>query len=175
MISTEKPHKYIIIAALGANRSLGLNNKLPWHLPSDLKFFKQQTMGCSLLMGRKTHDSILNILNKPLPGRHHFVVSHSLINSDHHQITYVPKPLATHSEMTQNIYIIGGASLYKAWLPYADEMILTHIHEDFEADVFFPEFPLDNWSHYEINSGTDGDLRWTRIHYHAKTPLKFNE
>ena len=168
-------HKIIIIAALGNHRELGYQNNLPWHLPADLRFFKKITTGHSLIMGRKTHDSIINRLQKPLPDRHHYVVTQQTRHSDHPNITYIPTPLSLLNDMTETVYVIGGASLYQYWLPYAHGMYLTHIHQTFKADVFFPHINELDWNINIHDQDLEGDLPWTIKYYHAKTPLSLSE
>ena len=132
-----------VIAALGRGRVLGRNNELLWHLPEDLKRFKQLTLGHPVIMGRKTFDSILASLGKPLPGRANIVVTRD--ETWHH-----PEVLATYSldeafararEVDQEeVFIIGGAQLYEQALPHTDRLYLTLSDDEKVADVFFPPY-----------------------------------
>ena len=151
-----------MIAALAANRAIGKNNRMPWHLPADLKHFKQVTLGCPVIMGRKTFESILATLGKPLPGRANIVITRnpaftyagiatattpeaalaaarSLVSSAH--------PLApTVSEASSNeIFVIGGAEIYRAMMPLARRIVLTEIGRDFDGDAFFPALDPRLW------------------------------
>jgi len=131
-----------IIVAMDENRVIGHEGKLPWHLPADLKNFKQVTMGKPLIMGRKTHESI----GKPLPGRDNIVVS---AEPDYES----PGCLAVHSinealaaaALHPEAMVIGGATLYKELLPAANRIYLTEVHAEVEGDTWFPELDRDLW------------------------------
>lgn len=131
-----------IIAAVGRNRALGKDNDLIWHLPADLRRFKSLTRGHHVIMGRKTFES----LGKPLPKRTNIIVSR---NPDYKaEGCVVVNSLKKALEMAQsdpNPFILGGAEIYKQALSMADLMDLTYVHEDFEADAFFPEFDPQEW------------------------------
>ena len=129
-----------LIVAASQNGVIGKNNRLPWKLPADLKRFKQLTMGHPVIMGRKTFESI----GKPLPGRTNIVVTH--------QAGFQAcGALAAHSleealrlcENTEEVSVIGGASIYEQALPLADRIYLTLIHQDFEGDTTF------RWDKYQ--------------------------
>ncbi len=139
--------KISLIAAMAANRAIGLNNQMPWHLSADLKRFKQITMGHPVIMGRKTFDAI----GRPLPGRTNIVVSR---NPAYHQedclvAVSLETALCKGCELAGEIFVIGGATLYEAALPAADMLYITQINRDFEGDTFFPEFDADNWTELE--------------------------
>lgn len=137
--------KISIIAAMAKNRTIGINNKLPWNIPEDLAYFKEITMGKPLVMGRKTFESILDQLGKPLPGRTNIVVSESgfragntmVINSFDKAVQEARKIAkdAGYEEM----FVIGGRQLYEQALRVADRIYLTEIHEEFDGDAFFPK------------------------------------
>ncbi len=135
-----------LIVAMASNRVIGADNKMPWHLPADLKRFKQITMGSPILMGRKTHESI----GRVLPGRTNVVISRnsqfesegSLIFSD---IESALDSLQAHSE----VFVIGGSSLYEAMLPEAKYIYLTQIHKTFSGDTYFPEIDPGDWTEVE--------------------------
>jgi len=138
--------KISLIAALPRNRVIGRDNELPWHLPADLKFFKNTTMGRPIIMGRKTYDSI----GRPLPGRHNIIVTR---NRD-----YACKGCTvTHSlhEAVQACgpkdapVIIGGASLYQEAIALVDCMYLTFIDAEFDGDTLFPQFDRTDWIEVE--------------------------
>lgn len=131
-----------IIAAIGKNNALGKNNQLIWHLPADLKRFKKITTGNSIIMGRKTFES----LGKPLPNRVNIIITRNpkyttkngiVVHSLKEAIKIAPKE--------KQIFIIGGAQIYKQALPIADKLDLTFVHKDFDADAFFPEINLSVW------------------------------
>lgn len=131
-----------IIAAVGRNRALGKNNDLIWHLPADLRRFKSLTRGHHVIMGRKTYES----LGKPLPNRTNIVVSR---NEDYEAsgcvIVSSLEEALQEAKSDPNPYILGGAEIYKQALPLCDLMDLTLVHEDFEADAFFPDFDESEW------------------------------
>jgi dihydrofolate reductase len=131
-----------LIAAMAQNRVLGKNNQLIWHIPNDLKHFKELTQGHTVIMGRKTYES----MGRPLPKRTNIVISRQA-NYGAPGCTVVSnleKALALATADAQP-FIIGGAEIYKLALPHADKMELTLIEAEFEGDTFFPEFSDDQW------------------------------
>jgi dihydrofolate reductase len=131
--------RLIAIAAMASNRVIGRDGKLPWHLPEDLKFFKRMTQGHPVLMGRKTFDSILAQLGKPLPGRKNIVLSQTMPPREGVEIVRNLDQLGQ-SPNELPVYLIGGAQLYETLLPQCDELLLTFINEPYEGDAFFPPF-----------------------------------
>jgi dihydrofolate reductase len=130
-----------LIAAMGKNRAIGLDGRMPWHLPAELQHFKQATMGKTILMGRKTWQSI----GRPLPGRQNIVISR---NSEFEAIgADVTNSLACAIEKSQNeeVMVIGGGQLYELALPIAQRMILTLIDIEPEADTWFPAWDNGQW------------------------------
>ena len=136
------PPRICLIAALAANRVIGRNNTLPWHLPADLKRFKALTMGHPVVMGRKTYESI----GRPLPGRRNLVISR---NRDYSapgcEIVHSLDDAVAACRGAQEIFIIGGAELYRESLPRAQRLEFTEIRAEFEGDATFPEFSLAQW------------------------------
>ncbi len=133
-----------IIAAMGKNREIGFNNSLPWHLPADLKYFKKNTFGKTIVMGQRTFESVGG---KPLPGRK------TIILSDDYQYKTPQNCLVAHSlnevlnisQKEKEVMICGGASIYKQFLPLADRLYITFIHHNFKADTYFPEINWEDW------------------------------
>lgn len=124
-----------LIVAMGKNRAIGLNNKMPWHLPADLKYFKKVTTGHTIVMGRKTFESI----GRPLPNRTNVILTRDTsFVAEGCQIIHTVDEAVQLGEK-EDIFVIGGAELYHQLLPYADLLYVTQIHESFEADTFFPE------------------------------------
>lgn len=128
----------IIIAAMAANRVIGRQNTIPWHIPEDMAHFKAITMGHPLIMGRKTYASI----GAPLPGRSTIVVSANPQFRPHPDCTVVSSldaaiALCAHAEKA---FVIGGEQLFRAALPLARTLILTLIDREYEGDVYFPDF-----------------------------------
>lgn len=127
-----------LIAAIDENRGLGKENKLLCHLPADLKHFKELTFGKPIIMGRKTYQSI----GKALPGRLNIVLSNHIKTIEDVTIVKSFQEAIVLTKDVPEIMIIGGAELFKQALSLADQIYLTLIHGQFDADVFFP--PLDN-------------------------------
>lgn len=140
--------KLSLICAMDENMVIGNNNRLPWHLPEDLKYFKRTTMGKCIIMGRKTFESI----GRPLPGRTNIIVTRSRdYEVDNARVV---DSLADAIELAENVsfidgtdeaFIIGGAELYKHALPYVDRMHLTMVHAEVDGDTFFPDFAVEEW------------------------------
>ncbi|PHV11962.1 dihydrofolate reductase [Chitinimonas sp. BJB300] len=131
-----------LIAALARNRTVGIENRLPWHLSEDLKYFKATTSGHPIIMGRKTYDSI----GRPLPGRHNIVVTRNPAwRVDGVTITHSIKDAIAAADPTQEVFLIGGASLYAEALPLADRLYLTEIEADVEGDAFFPTWSREQF------------------------------
>jgi dihydrofolate reductase len=131
-----------LIAALAANRAIGKNNTLPWHLPADLKRFKALTLGHPVLMGRKTYESI----GKPLPRRRNLVITR---NRDYRapgcEVVHSLDTALAACSGADVIFIIGGAELYRQALPRAQRLEFTEIHAEFDGDTYFPQFASDEW------------------------------
>ena len=124
-----------LIAAVARNGAIGKDNALLWRLPEDLQFFKRTTMGCPVIMGRKTCESI----GRPLPGRRNIVISR---NADW-QATGVERASSLQAALAliagaDKAFVIGGAQIYAEALPQVDEIVLTEIDKDFDGDAFFP-------------------------------------
>jgi dihydrofolate reductase len=147
--------KLIAIAAMASNRVIGRRGELPWHLPEDLKFFKQTTLGHPVLMGRKTFESILVRLGKPLPGRLNIVLSENLPPREDAQVIRTMDELATVPGITSPLFLIGGAQLYETLLPKCDELLLTFLSKPYEGDTFFPAFE-ENFVLSEVLGQGDG-------------------
>jgi len=132
-----------LIVAMAENRVIGRENGLPWHLPADLKRFKQLTMGRALLMGRRTFLSI----GRPLPGRRMIVLSRSrnLAIAGVEVVGSLDQALALVATDPE-VFVVGGAELYRATLPRADRLYLTLVHATPEGDVTFPPFNWAAWT-----------------------------
>jgi dihydrofolate reductase len=140
-----------IIAALASNGSIGLDNRLPWHLPEDLAHFKRTTLGHHLLMGRKTWDSV----GRPLPGRKIVVITRQkLVLPEGVRLASSIEGALNQVTQEDEIFVAGGAEIYRQTLDLADRMYLTRIHQDFPGDTFFPEFDESDW---ELVSRVDRD------------------
>jgi dihydrofolate reductase len=144
------------IVAAGEKNEIGKHNRLLWHLPNDLKFFKNSTWGMPVIMGRKTYESIAG---EPLPGRFNIIVT---ANKDFHpqndKIIVVPDILTAIKKAEETdcreVFIAGGGEIYKLSLPYTHRIYLTRVHHEFpEAEVFFPE--IRNTKEWKRTSQTD--------------------
>ncbi len=131
-----------IIVAMGRNRVIGRDNSLIWHLPADLKHFKETTMGKPIIMGRKTFESV----GKPLPGRTNIVVTRRKGYSAQGCLAAGSVEQALELVAGEpEVFIAGGGEIYRQSLPLADRMYITIIDHDFEGDTFFPEFSRKIW------------------------------
>lgn len=132
-----------LVWAMGRNRVIGIDNRLPWRLPADLKHFRALTTGHTILMGRKTYESF----PRPLPDRHHVIIT----TDRHYQAA--SGCLVVHSldaalkaaDAEDEVFVIGGGSLYEQTLPRADRLYVTLIDADFVGDTRFPDFDEANW------------------------------
>jgi len=134
--------KISLIVAMASNRTIGLNNKMPWHLSADLKKFKQITMGSPIVMGRKTFESI----GKPLPGRSNIIISRNLSYQQLDCLVFdnIDKAITACREYDE-IFVIGGATLYETMLPRANTLYITQINTEFAGDTFFPAININEW------------------------------
>ena len=138
------------IVAMAENRVIGKNNQLPWHLPADLNHFKAITSGHPILMGRKTYESI----GKPLPNRTNIIITrdNGYLAPGCVVVTSIEAALQQASaENSDEMFIIGGAEVYRQLWPHIQRIYLTLVHQEFEGDAFFPELNRNEWKqiHYE--------------------------
>ena len=133
-----------LIAAIARNGVIGIGNRLPWHLPADLKHFKALTLGHTVIMGRKTWDSLPEKF-RPLPGRRNIVVTRDANYRAVGATVAMSLPDALSATENDEAFIIGGAELYKAALPLADCLQLTEINADVEGDTWFPAIDPNYW------------------------------
>lgn len=135
-----------LVAALARNRVIGAGDRLPWHLPEDLRRFKRLTMGAPVIMGRKTHQSILEQAGRPLPGRRNIVVTRQAdARWDGCEVARSLDDAIALAGEAPEVFVIGGAELYRLALPRADRLYLTLIDADYEGDTFFPAFDPADW------------------------------
>lgn len=135
--------KISLIAAMADNRVIGIDNSLPWNLPADMKWFRQNTLGKPIMMGRKTFDSI----GKALPGRRNIVVTHdeSFVAKGCDVVHDIESGLALLSDVDE-LMVIGGASFYEQTLLKADRLYLTLVHAEIEGDAWFPDVDFSQWT-----------------------------
>lgn len=139
-----------LIVAMDEKRGIGKNNQLPWSLSDDLKRFKALTMGHHIIMGRKTYESI----GRLLPGRSMVIVTRNPDYDVAGALVANSLPMALEIAEKNNeseVFIVGGAEIFKSALPLADRIYLTLVHSNVDADVFFPEFDHDDWIEIETS------------------------
>lgn len=143
-MSTDSDIPVVIVAGMGkTTRVIGKNNELLWHIPDDLKRFKELTLGHPVIMGRKTFESILNILGKPLPQRTNIVITRDTSYSHDGAVivhSFEDALAVAKGEHPTEIHIGGGAEIYKLALPYTNKLYVTLHEYEPEGDVFFPPF-----------------------------------
>jgi len=135
--------KITLVAAIASNNVIGKENSLPWNIPEDLKRFKQMTSGNTILMGRKTFDSI----GRPLPNRQNIVMTKDE-NFEKEGIKVIndfDEALELIKESNEDIFVIGGSKIYELFEPVANSLAITRILKDFEGDAFFPDINWDLW------------------------------
>ncbi len=126
-----------LIVALDKNRVIGLNNAMPWHLPGELQYFKEMTMGKPIIMGRKTFESI----GRPLPGRRNIVITRNpQYDAEGIELALSLDEAIKIAGDVEEIMIIGGQQIFTESLPLADRLYITEIDHEFEGDTFFPEY-----------------------------------
>jgi len=129
------------VVAIAENRAIGKNNQLLWHLPNDLKHFRLITTGHTIIMGRKTYESV----GKPLPNRRNIIITRQQIEiTGCEVVSSIEKALAL-CAAEQEVFIVGGAEIYKLAMPLTDRIYLTIVHQTFDADAFFPEITKTEW------------------------------
>jgi dihydrofolate reductase len=139
------------IFAMDQNRVIGKDNRLPWHLPADLAYFKKVTMGHAIMMGRKTFESI----GRPLPGRENVIVTRNRSFRAEgctvlHSLEEVRQFAANRDD---EVFVIGGAELFQATLPVADRLYITKIEASFPGDTFYPAFDESQWQLVSYTKG----------------------
>ena len=155
-----------LIAAIGKNNELGKDNKLIWRFHEDMKFFKDNTIGKPIIMGRKTLES----LPKLLPGREHIVLSRSNIDIEGIRVFHTKEELLGYvSTFDKEFMVIGGASIYEQFIDNSSKMILTEIDaEDKTADVYFPTINQNEWDRKELYSVNEDDINFKHVLYKRK-------
>lgn len=133
--------KISIVVAMAQNRAIGKNNQLLWHLPADLKHFKEITSGHTIIMGRKTYESI----GKPLPNRRNIVITRQSLQLNGCEVVNSLQDALALCNTEQEVFVIGGAQIYQEALPLTQCIYLTEVKQSFEADAFFPEYNTNEW------------------------------
>jgi dihydrofolate reductase len=145
-----------LVAAMGENRVIGAKASLPWHLPRDMRYFRTLTTGHSVVMGRKTFET----LNVPLPNRHNVVITKAstYVADGADVVDSLEAALAAVGD-DDEVFVAGGGEIYRLALPRADRIYLTVVHGRFEGDTSFPEFSMEHWQLVE-------DFRYERDERH---------
>lgn len=153
-----------IIAAIGKNNELGLNNDLIWHLPNDLKFFKEKTLNQNIVMGYNTFVS----LGRVLPSRKHIVLSFEKVRLPLEVIQFNNLEDLNNYINDKDVFIIGGASMYKQFIDKADRLYLTEIDDTHKADVYFPNFDKSLFDKKILGTNSDNGINYTFTLYERK-------
>ncbi|RLA24747.1 MAG: dihydrofolate reductase [Gammaproteobacteria bacterium] len=160
--------KLSLIVAMATNRTIGINKKMPWHLSADLKQFKKITMGHPIIMGRKTFESI----GRPLPGRQNIIISRDINYQQEGCLVFNDLDSAVqHCSEQDEVFVIGGATLYEVTLERADRLYITQINQAFEGDTWFPEIDAEDWrevAREDINNDASVDFKYSFISYDRK-------
>jgi dihydrofolate reductase len=141
--------RVVLLAAVAKNGVIGVRNELPWHLPEDLKRFKELTTGHTVVMGRKTFDSIMARLGKPLPNRKSVVITRDAAwapPSPAHDVTVIHDIAAIRNLPGDVLWVIGGAEIYQLTMPMADELDITEVDLAPQGDAFFPAIDAAQWT-----------------------------
>lgn len=149
-----------LIAAMGKNKVIGKDNALPWKLPEDMERFKELTKNKPVIMGRKTFESI----GKALPHRKNIIIT----RDKHYKakgctVVDSVKEALKAAKDADEVMIIGGAQVYKEFLPIANKMCLTMINEDFEGDAYFPEYNKNEWKEIQREERSNNDFKYVFV------------
>ena len=155
-----------LIAAIGKNNELGVDNKLIWHLKKDLQFFKKTTMGKNIIMGRNTFDS----LPKMLPGRKHIVLSTTAtLNEEIEIYRSIKEFLEVYKDFNEEMFVIGGAQIYKQFLEFSNNLYLTEINSEYKkADVYFPIFNKEEYNKIILCENEENNIKYSHVLYKKK-------
>lgn len=158
-----------IIVAISDDMGIGKNNDLLWHIPDDMKRFKKLTIGKTVIMGKKTWESLPR---KPLPGRKNIVITDKPGEYFDCSVTaYSIEDALSKCKKDEEAFVIGGGSVYRQFMPLADRLYITHVHKKAPADVFFPEIDPGIWKMVEkeeYKDAGDGEIPYTYIIYDRK-------
>jgi len=158
-----------IIVAVSEDLGIGKDNELLWHISEDLKRFKRLTLGNTVIMGKKTWESLPR---KPLPGRKNVVLTDNPSETIEGSVTvYSIVDALSKCEKSEEIFIIGGGSIYRQFMPLADRLYITHVHKKAAADIYFPVIDPEIWivaENEEFNSGEPDNIPYTYTIYERR-------
>ncbi len=162
-----------IIVAVSDDWGIGKGNGLLWHLPDDMKRFKQLTMGKCVIMGKRTWESLPK---RPLPGRYNIVITDIPGECiDCSMTAYSIEDAISKCDSSQEIFVIGGGSVYRQFMPVADRLYITHVHRKAEADVWFPRIDMRKWKEIERQeciSQDENEIPYSYVIYERKKRLR---
>ena len=145
-----------LIAAVAQNRALGKDGQLLWHLPEDMRYFRETTRGKPVIMGRKTWESLPDVF-RPLPGRRTIVISRNpAYDAPGATLAGSLEEAVRLAQDDAEVFVIGGAEIYRQALPLAQRLYLTEVARDFDADAFFPEFSASDWTEISRSAAKNG-------------------
>jgi dihydrofolate reductase len=159
--------KLSIIVAMSSNHVIGVNNTLPWHLTEDLKYFKSLTTGHTIIMGRKTYESI----GRPLPHRRNIVISRDTETTyEGVEVVHSIEDAFSISKNDNEVFVIGGSNIYKQALDLVDHLYVTEIKKSFTGDTFFPEIDKEKWTEFSREDHVTADgLEFSFVSYQKNT------
>lgn len=155
---------FSIISAIAKNNAIGKDNDLVFHIKEDMKFFRETTRNHTVIMGKKTWES----LPGKLKDRKNLVISHTEVEDADGTITDLDKYIEENKETDEEIFVIGGGSIYKYMLPHSKYLYLTEVDAEPEADIYFPEFDRKQYKKETLKTGTAGDLKFVINRYEHK-------
>jgi len=155
---------FSIISAIAKNNAIGKDNDLVFHIKEDMKFFRETTRNHTVIMGKKTWES----LPGKLKDRKNLVISHTEVEDADGTITDLDKYIEENKETDEEIFVIGGGSIYKYMLPHSKYLYLTEVDAEPEADTYFPEFDRKSYKKETLKTGTAGDLKFEINRYEHK-------
>ena len=162
-----------IIVAVSDDWGIGKGNGLLWHLPDDMKRFRQLTMGKCVIMGKRTWESLPK---RPLPGRYNIVITDIPGECiDCSMTAYSIEDAISKCDSSQEIFVIGGGSVYRQFMPVADRLYITHVHRKAEADVWFPRIDMRKWKEIERQeciSQDENEIPYSYVIYERKKRLR---
>ena len=161
-----------IIVAVSEDWGIGKDNELLWHISEDLKRFKRLTSGNTVIMGKRTWESLPK---RPLPGRKNIVLTDKEDELIENSVTaYSIEDALGKCEKDEEIFIIGGGSIYRQFMPVADRLFITHVHKKAEADIYFPEIDLNIWEiteKEEFKTNGENSIPYTYAIYERKNRI----
>jgi dihydrofolate reductase len=162
-----------IIVAVSEDLGIGKDNELLWHISEDLKRFKRLTSGNTVIMGKKTWESLPR---RPLSGRKNIVLTDNPQESIENSVTaYSLDDALSKCVHDEEVFIIGGGSIYRLFMPIADRLFITHVHKNAPADVYFPEIDQSIWEiteKEEFKAAENNDIPYTYTIYERKNKIK---